>query len=106
MHRWFKVGAVALGYLIHLILDELYSVQWRRGRLRLKKSSGTALKIWGDNLWANLFTFANLTLLAYVLFQQPLEQPDIAHQDDQAPTLPREANQQSFESHPLGLERR
>ena len=34
--RLFKVGAVVIGYLTHLILDELWAIEWRRGRLRSK----------------------------------------------------------------------
>ena len=40
--RMFKSWAVVLGFVSHLALDELYSVDFR-GR-RLKRSSGTALK--------------------------------------------------------------
>src|SRR5262249_58156112 len=45
--RLFKAGAVSLGFLTHLILDEFWSFQLRSGRLNVKKSLGTALKIFG-----------------------------------------------------------
>ena len=38
--RIYKAGAVVLGYVSHLVLDELYSLEWYRGRLRLKRSFG------------------------------------------------------------------
>ncbi len=104
-HRWFKVGAVTLGYLVHLSLDELYSVEWYRGRLRLKKSSGTAIKIWGESLWANVFTFANLALLTYVLLYHPPGRPELVPQSEGIRSVPWEANQ-SFPSNSDRLERR
>ncbi len=70
--RVFKSAAVVLGYLTHLSLDELYSVQLYRGRIRLKKSFGTALKIWGPDFRANLATFTHLATLIFFLFKNPL----------------------------------
>ncbi|MCA9166317.1 MAG: metal-dependent hydrolase [Planctomycetales bacterium] len=67
--RLFKSGAVVLGYLIHLSLDELYSIQFRRGRIRFKNSFGTALKLWGNDLWGNVMVFAKLAALGYVTLQ-------------------------------------
>ena len=40
-------GAVVAGFLSHLLLDEIYSVDCHG--LRLKKSFGTALKLWGHS---------------------------------------------------------
>lgn len=71
-HRIYQAGAVVLGYLIHLVLDEFYSVEIRGVRPRFKKSFGTALKIWGPDLWANAATFANLAALTVLLFKSPL----------------------------------
>jgi len=62
--RLYKAGAVVVGYMSHLVLDEIYSVQWRRGRIRLKSSFGTALKLFGHNGWANLSAYAKLAILA------------------------------------------
>jgi hypothetical protein len=67
--RLFKSGGVVIGYLSHLLLDELYSLHWKRGRLRLKKSFGTALKLWGDSVWANISTYAKLGLVSYLVMQ-------------------------------------
>ncbi len=46
--RYFVAGAVVLGFMSHLILDEIWSVEMHRGRIRLKSSFGTAMKFWGD----------------------------------------------------------
>jgi membrane-bound metal-dependent hydrolase YbcI (DUF457 family) len=69
--RMFKAGAVTLGYLSHLVLDELYSVGWRWGRPRLKKSFGTALKMFSHNWLATTLTYAVLVVLAYVAISEP-----------------------------------
>jgi hypothetical protein len=69
--RYYTAAAVLLGFLSHLVLDELWSVDVRRGRLRLKKSFGTAMKLWGDSLWANISTYAKVILLTYLVVQDP-----------------------------------
>jgi hypothetical protein len=69
--RFFKAGAVLIGYLGHLALDELYSLHWHRGRLRLKSSFGTALKLFSHNWWGTGLTYANLALLSYVMIYEP-----------------------------------
>lgn len=69
--RWYKAGGVLLGYMSHLLLDELYSLQWVRGRWKLRRSFGTALKLWSSTAWANLFTYALLAVLVVVVFFEP-----------------------------------
>jgi hypothetical protein len=69
--RWYKAGAVVLGYLSHLLLDEIYSIQWQHGRLRLKHSFGTALKLFGQSRWANLSAYGKLALLTAVILWEP-----------------------------------
>ncbi len=64
--RVYKSAAVVLGFLVHLVLDEIWSIDFRQGRIRLKKSFGTALKFWGDSLWANFTVYAKLALLVYL----------------------------------------
>ena len=58
--RLFKAGAVLLGFMSHLLLDELWSIEWRFGRLRFKRSFGTAVKFWGKTTGANLITLGIL----------------------------------------------
>jgi len=70
--RLFKVGAVVLGFVSHLLLDELYSIQWRGGRVRLKNSFGTAVKLWSGNTWANVSTYSKLVILIFVAVGDPL----------------------------------
>lgn len=66
--RFYKAGAMFLGFMSHLWLDELYSFQVRRGKLRIKRSFGTALKFWSNSAWANFSTYAKLILLLFLAF--------------------------------------
>ncbi|MFN8708725.1 MAG: metal-dependent hydrolase [Planctomyces sp.] len=58
--------AVGVGFLSHLVLDEMYSVQWDGTRVRLKHSAGTALKFFGTEAIPNGVTMAMLMLLTYM----------------------------------------
>ena len=69
--RYFKSGAVLAGFMSHLILDEIYSVEWRSGAWRLKKSSGTAFKLWGDDGWANFTCYAKLLVVGGIILGEP-----------------------------------
>lgn len=84
--RYFKAGGVFLGFMSHLILDEIYSVEWKRGRWNLKSSAGTAVKFWGDNGWANLSCYAKLLVVAVMILGEPevmdrlaTRNPELAH---------------------------
>jgi membrane-bound metal-dependent hydrolase YbcI (DUF457 family) len=68
--RLYKAGAVVLGYMSHLILDEIWSIEWAHG-LHFKSSFGTALKLYGHKRWANVTTFTKLAVLTLVIFQGP-----------------------------------
>lgn len=59
--RLYKTGAVVSGFFSHLLLDELWSIDLK-GR-RLKKSSGTAIKLFSDSPWANISAYGKLILL-------------------------------------------
>ena len=63
-------AAVTLGYLTHLVLDEIWAVDWSHG-LRLKSSFGTALKLFGHGTWGNLTTYAKLAILTAVILFEP-----------------------------------
>lgn len=69
--RCYLAGAVVIGYVSHLILDELYSVHYVRGRMAFKKSFGTALKIIGPKLWPNVSVYAKLAILTFLALKEP-----------------------------------
>lgn len=57
---------VMLGFLSHLVLDEIYSVDFNGVRLKLKKSSGSALKFFSDSLAATTVCYTILGALLYM----------------------------------------
>lgn len=59
--RLYKTGAVVAGFFSHLLLDELWSVDLKG--VRLKKSAGTAIKLFSDSAWANISTYGKLIVL-------------------------------------------
>ena len=84
--RLFKTSGVVIGFLSHLILDEIWSVDFRRGRYAFKKSFGTALKLWGNNRWANYVTYTKLAIICFLVYQDEgfmsrfgFEDPDVPH---------------------------
>jgi len=68
--RAYWTGAAVSGFLIHLSLDELYSVDFRG--VRLKKSFGTALKFWSSRgWWPNISTYGKLAILIALAWGDP-----------------------------------
>ncbi len=66
--RMFKSVAVVIGFMSHLVLDEIWSVEFRRGAYSFKSSFGTALKLWGQNSWANYMTYGKLALIGILVW--------------------------------------
>ncbi|MCA9191494.1 MAG: metal-dependent hydrolase [Planctomycetales bacterium] len=84
--RLFKSGAVVLGFMSHLILDEIWSVEFKGGQYKFKKSYGTAVKLWGNNRWANYVTYTKLLLICFLVYQDAgfmarfgPQNPDVPH---------------------------
>ncbi len=63
LRRYFIASAVVLGFLTHLVLDEIWSVKLGMFGPKFKKSFGTALKFHGPTLWPNLLTYALVIVL-------------------------------------------
>jgi membrane-bound metal-dependent hydrolase YbcI (DUF457 family) len=87
--RYFKAGAVFLGFMSHLVIDELWSIEWKRGRWRLKQSFGTALKLWGNNTFANFSTYLKLAVLAAMAFADPIVMERIENHLHRGKDVPR-----------------
>ena len=69
--RAFKAGAVMIGFLSHLILDEIWSLEIFR--FRVKESAGTALKFWmAKRWWPNVLTYGITVLLMAAAYQHPV----------------------------------
>lgn len=58
--------AVAIGYLSHLILDEIYSTNILTGKFKPKKSLGTATKFFSKSQASNIFVYLLLFALMYL----------------------------------------
>ncbi|MDA7980888.1 MAG: metal-dependent hydrolase [Pirellulales bacterium] len=96
--RLFLSSAVTVGVLTHLLLDEIYSVNLKR--LRIKKSFGTAIKLFSKRLWPNISAYGKLAILTYLVIQDPIwgvEQNNAAMNGDL-----RAEDEQSGESGILG----
>ena len=83
--RLFKTSAVVLGFLSHLILDEIWSVDFRRGKYMFKSSFGTALKLWGNNTWANYVTWGKLVFIGFLVWQDEGFMSRFGFQHDHVP---------------------
>ena len=70
--RYFIAGGVFLGVMSHLILDELYAVEWTGGRWRFKKSFGTAIKLWSKSTWSNVSTYGKLIVVILLILGEPM----------------------------------
>ncbi|MEO8494907.1 MAG: metal-dependent hydrolase [Planctomycetota bacterium] len=82
--RWYKAAAVVIGFLSHLLLDEMWSIDIRRGRLHFKKSFGTALKLYSGSMWANVSTYGKLLLLLVAVSYDPVVMREFAKRTENA----------------------
>ena len=63
------IGAsVVLGALTHLVLDEVFAVNFLG--MKMKKSFGTAIKLWAPSLPATLVCYAALVVLSWQLWSR------------------------------------
>jgi membrane-bound metal-dependent hydrolase YbcI (DUF457 family) len=70
---------VALGFGSHLVLDEIYSVTWNGGRLQLKASAGSAVKVFGPSWPVNFLVFGFALTLGYAVLLDGGFTPTSAH---------------------------
>lgn len=85
--RAFKSIAVLLGFMVHLVFDELWAIDIGVGRLRTKKSFGTALKFFGPSATANIFVYLMLIGLAYTAYNDDGICKRLKHQHDHERSL-------------------
>jgi hypothetical protein len=90
-NEWIRVymaGGVSLGFLSHLVLDEIWSIDFLH--LRLKSSFGTAMKFWSDCWWSNIAVYSYLMVLALSVFQTPVTDtpPPPGHAPQEVATQP------------------
>ena len=63
--RIYKSLAVVLGFMVHLVMDEIWAIDLMSG-FRLKRSFGTALKFFGPSVIGNTVVYAQFALLLYL----------------------------------------
>lgn len=71
--RFLLAVGVMIGFLSHLVLDEVYSVDWRGVKPKLKASAGSAFKFGSSSLPATGFCYlllGGLLYLAYLDFKK------------------------------------
>ena len=68
--RYYLAGATMIGFLSHLVLDELYSVNFMGVKLHRNKFAGSAVK-WYSKSWpATVTTYAILVGLGYTAWHE------------------------------------
>lgn len=97
LRRYFIASAVVLGFITHLVLDEIWAVRMGWFGPKMKKAFGTALKFYGPEAWSNLLTYVLVIALGALaagdaawnervqLMRQRMEQATRSFQDYQAP---------------------
>jgi len=94
--RLFKASAIVMGILSHLILDEIYSVDLKK--FRLKNSFGTAFKLWSPRVWPTLMTY---TITACLLILTYSDEGVKDYVDEKIAKLQQTVNQTAMESEPI-----
>ena len=70
LHAWLNGVFIALGFIVHLLLDELFSVDLSNSRM--KNSFGTALKLFNYNNMTASALMTVFTLMLYWMAPSPL----------------------------------
>lgn len=61
--RYYLAGGAMLGFLSHLILDEMFAVDFTGATLRLNRMAGSAFKLTSPSILATFLTYCVLLLL-------------------------------------------
>ena len=96
--HYFNAAAVMIGFMSHLVLDEIWALDFSGGHLRFKSSWGTAMKFWGECLGSNLLTYALLLLTTLASLGDPAmmqkSPPSGTGADQQVATQPDDSQRQ------------
>ena len=76
-------GGVMVGFLSHLVLDEIYSVDFRGARIKLKSSAGSAVKFMSSSTVATATCYLILGSLGYLAYQDYKKPMTIATASEQ-----------------------
>ena len=67
--RYVLAGGVMIGFLSHLILDEIYSVDFNGIRIKLKASAGSAFKMFSSSVWGTAACYGLLGALGFLAYK-------------------------------------
>ncbi len=70
--RYFKAGAIVIGFMSHLVLDEIWSVERKGMNWHLKKSFGTAVKFWAPCWWSTTIAYVGLAAVTALVLSDPI----------------------------------
>ena len=70
LHAWLNGIFIAVGFIVHLLLDELYSVDLSNSRM--KNSFGTALKLFSHSNLTASSLMAIFTIMLYWMAPSPM----------------------------------
>ena len=87
--RLFISAAAVLGFLTHLVLDEIWSIEFGRSGFRIKSSFGTALKFFGKGWWPNISTYGKLAVVVVLALGDPVMMDYFGFQENSFPDVAR-----------------
>ena len=93
--RCYKAWAVVIGYMSHLILDELYAVDLNGRHIKVKKSFGSAIKFFGGKPIPNLLAYGNLLALGTLIWFDPSFQSLLRERGIEIPVIARQPESSS-----------
>jgi hypothetical protein len=67
-HRAVLGVAAAIGVLTHLVLDEIWAVNWEGLSIQLNQFAGSAVKFWSSSLVATILTYSIMGGLMYATY--------------------------------------
>jgi hypothetical protein len=74
--RYYLTASVMVGFLSHLLLDELYAVNFNGVSISLNQFAGSAVKLYSSSFKATAATYIILATLGYFAYEQFREQRD------------------------------
>jgi hypothetical protein len=92
MTRLFLAGGPFLGFMSHLVMDEIWSLRVSGGDVQVKKSAGTAMKFFSNSIPATLAAYVILLSLCWALLHDPSVDDAIAQLRNH-PATPRLASE-------------
>ncbi|HQU44315.1 MAG TPA: hypothetical protein PK867_15960, partial [Pirellulales bacterium] len=67
-----NVVSMVIGFMSHLILDEIWSVERAGFGFHLKSSFGTAVKLWSPCWWSTGLTYVCLLMVSVLVLNDPI----------------------------------